>query len=140
MFNGYGFLYSKNDYYLGTFKNNKSPGEDGLTKEFYVRFWNDCKMKYLECITKGKTEGSLSKSQRTGIIKLLEKKGKSRLELSNWRPITLLNVDYKLLTKTLGARVKSCIGSLVHEDQNGFVPDRNIFFSAHTIRDMLFFL
>ena len=44
---------------------------------------------------------------RTGVITLLEKKGKDRLEIANWRPITLLNVDYKLLTKTLGQRLKT---------------------------------
>ena len=69
---------------------------------------------------------------------LLEKKGKDRLELSNWRPITLLNIDYKLLTKTLGQRLKNVLPSLIHNDQNGFIPGGNIFFSAHTIRDILF--
>ena len=95
-------------------------------------------MKYLECITKGKTEGSLSKSQRTGIIKLLEKKGKSRLELSNWRPITLLNFDYKLISKVIATRIKRYLPNLIKDDQNGFVPGGNIFFSLRTIRDILF--
>ena len=70
---------------------------------------------------------------------LLEKKGNDRLELSNWRPITLLNIDYKLLTKTLGQRLKNVLTSLIHNDQNGFIPGGNIFFSAHTIRDILFY-
>ena len=74
----------------------------------------------------------------TGVIVLLEKKGKDRNELSNWRPITLLGVDYKLLTKTLAERLKLVLPKLIHPDQNGFVPGGNIFYSTHTIRDILF--
>ena len=83
--------------------------------------------------------GILPECMRTGVITLLEKKGKDRLEIANWRPITLLNVDYKLLTKALGQRLKTVLPSLVHKDQNGFTPGGNIFFSAHTVRDILFY-
>ena len=48
-------------------------------------------------------------------------------------------MDYKLLTKTLGERLKLVLPDLIHKDQNGFVPGGNIFFSAHTIRDILFY-
>ena len=49
-----------------------------------------------------------------------EKKGKDRLEIANWRPITLLNLDNKLLTKTLGHRLKKVLPSLISKEQNGF--------------------
>ena len=68
-----------------------------------------------------------------------EKKGKDRIDLANWRPITLLGVDYKLLTKSLAERLKAVLPNLIHPDQNGFVPGGNIFFSTHTIRDILFY-
>ena len=61
------------------------------------------------------------------------------MDITNWRPITLLGIDYKLLTKTLGERLKLVLPGLVHKDQNGFVPGGNIFFSSHTIRDILFY-
>ena len=67
------------------------------------------------------------------------KKGKDRADIANCRPITLLNTDYKLLTKTLSHRLKSVITSIVHPNQNGFVPGGSIFFSSHTIRDILFY-
>ena len=76
---------------------------------------------------------------RMGIVTLLEKKGKDRLDIANWRPITLLNIDYKLLTKALGQRLKIVLPSLIKKDQNGFIPGGNIFFSAHTVRDILFY-
>ena len=69
----------------------------------------------------------------------MEKKGKDRLDIANWRPITLLNVDYKLLTKTLADRLKIVLPSVIHRDQNGFVPGGSIFYSSHTIRDILFY-
>ena len=53
--------------------------------------------------------------------------------------MTLLGIDYKLLTKTLGKRLKIVIPGLVHKDQNWFIPGGNIFFSSHTIRDILFY-
>ena len=56
---------------------------------------------------------------------------------SNWRPITLLNLDYKLLTKSLGNRFKKVLPSLIEKDHNGFVPGGSIFLSAHTVRNIL---
>ena len=76
---------------------------------------------------------------RTGVVTLLEKKGKDRLDIANWRPITLLNTDYKLLTKTLAGRLKSVLPCVVHPNKNGFVPQENIFFSSHTIGDIIFY-
>lgn len=124
---------------LKKFNKNKSPGLDGLTAEFFLSFWLEIKEILLAMYNESFETGILHESMRSGLIILLEKKNQDKSLVSSWRPITLLNVDYKLLTKTLGSRLKLCIGSIVHEDQNGFVPDRNIFFSAHTIRDMLFY-
>ena len=124
---------------LKTFSKNKSPGLDGITAEFYISFWDSLKDKLFQVYKDSFLLGILPESMRTGVVTLLEKKGKDRLELANWRPITLLNIDYKLLTKTLGHRLKSVLPSLIHTDQNGFVPGGNIFFSAHTIRDILFY-
>ena len=61
------------------------------------------------------------------------------MDVENWRPITLLGVDYKLPTKALGERLKGVLPNLIHKDQNGFVPGGNIFFSVHKIRDIIFY-
>ena len=76
---------------------------------------------------------------RLGLITLLEKKAKDRIKIENWRPITLLGVDYKLLSKCLGERLKKVLPNLIHPDQNGFIPGGSVFFSTHTIRDLLFY-
>ena len=97
------------------------------------------KSKLFSVYSEAFVNGILPICLRTGVITLLEKKGKDRLDIANWRPITLLGIDYKLLTKTLGERLKTTLPGLIHKDQNGFVPGGNIFFSAHTIRDILFY-
>ena len=124
---------------LKSFAKNKSPGLDGITSEFYLEFWQLLKLKILGVYQESFLDGILPDSLRTGVIVLLEKKGKDRMDIANWRPITLLGVDYKLLTKTLGQRLKKVLPNLIHKDQNGFVPGGNIFFSTHTIRDILFY-
>jgi hypothetical protein len=48
-------------------------------------------------------------------------------------------IDYKLLTKTLGQRLKTVLPTIIHKDQNRFVPGGSIFFSSHTARDILFY-
>ena len=124
---------------LKTFQKNKSPGLDGITAEFYLQFWNEIKLKLINVYDVSFTMGILPESLRIGLITLLEKKGKDCMEIANWRPITLLNIDYKLLTKTLGQRLKKVFPGLIHKDQNGFVPGGSIFYSSHTIRDILFY-
>ena len=116
---------------LKSFNKNKSPGLDGITAEFYISFWDQINNKLFAVHNESFTMGILPACLRTGVITLLEKKGKDRLDIANWRPITLLGIDYKLLTKTLGERLKLVLPGLVHKDQNGFVPGGNIFFFSH---------
>ena len=54
-------------------------------------------------------------------------KKKDPTEISNYRPITLLNTDYKLLTKVLALQLMEEAQNIVHEDQAGFIPKRSIF-------------
>ena len=124
---------------LKSFSKNKSPGLDGLSAEFYLKFWPKIKDKLMDVYKEAFGNGILPDTMRSGVVTLLDKKGKDRLDIANWRPITLLNTDYKLLTKTLSQRLKKILPSLVHSDQNGFVPGGNIFYSSHTIRDILFY-
>ena len=83
-------------------------------------------------------ENKLSISQRKGILTLLYKgKGLERDKLTNWRPISLTNVDYNILTKTLANRLKSVMPEIVHEDQNGFIKDRGAHFVIRTLSDII---
>lgn len=54
-------------------------------------------------------------------------KKKDPMDITNYRPITLLNMDYKLLTKTLALQLVKLIHNLIHPDQASFIPKRSIF-------------
>ena len=68
----------------------------------------------------------LSLSQRRAIRTLLEKKGKNSSKIKNWRPVALLNIDYKIFTKVLARRLEKNIPSIINTDQSGFVKNRFI--------------
>ena len=102
------------------FLNNKSPGSDGLTAEFYKYFWGEIREILHKVFEESTKAGSLSPSQRTGIITLLPKQGKDTKYLKNWRPITLLNVDYKIYTHVIKNRLKNVIPIIISKHQTGF--------------------
>ena len=111
---------------LKNMKNQKSPGSDGITVEFYKLFWNDVKEFYINSINYSFQTGSLTDLQKQSIITLLPKQNKDRTSLENWRPISLLNVDYKIATKAIANRVNGVISSFVHNSQTGFIKGRYI--------------
>ena len=85
---------------LKEMKNKKTPGTDGLPAEFYKVCWIDMKQILTESYNYAFTSGELSIEQKRGVITLIPKKLKNRLFLNNWRLITLLNTDYKILAKS----------------------------------------
>ena len=73
--------------------NNKSPGNNRLTKEFYQTLWQDVIDIFFNSFQESKRLKYLCTSQRQAIIKLLEKPNKDKRYVFNWRPISLLNLD-----------------------------------------------
>ena len=74
---------------LKDFSHNKSPGNNGPTKEFYETFWEELKQPFMNSLNQAKVSKKLVISQRKTVIKLLEKKGKDKHLLGNYRPISL---------------------------------------------------
>ena len=68
---------------------------------------------------------------------LLEKQGRDRSYLVNWRPISLLNLDYKILTKVLANRVKKVLPSIISNCQTGYVINRSINDSIRLVQDII---
>jgi len=106
-------------------KKNRSPGTDGLSFEFLLYFWDKIKNEIVDSFNTALEEGELAISQKRGIIRLLPKQGDCR-KLENWRPIALLNTDYKILTKCLALRLEPVLPSIIHENQTGYVKGRYI--------------
>ena len=85
----------------------KTPGSDGLPCEFYKVFWNDLAEILLNALNFSFETGQLSISQRRGIVKLIPKKDAELFLIKNWRPLTLLNCDYKIASKAIASRIKT---------------------------------
>jgi hypothetical protein len=108
------------DKALKSFENNKSPGSYGLSKEFYQCFWDILKSDLLEVLNSAFKAGTLADSQREAIMTLLYKSGEKE-DIKNWRPISLLKVDYKLLAKCIANRIKNVMNKIISEDQTNVV-------------------
>ena len=104
----------------------KTPGSDGIPAEFYKVFWNDISEHLVTSINHGYQKEQFSVTQRPGIIKLIPKKDAEPSLIKNWRPITLLNCDYKIAAKALANRLKKVLPKLVNSDQTGFMKGRFI--------------
>ena len=115
---------------------NKSPGSDGLPAEFYLRFWDVLGTDLTEVLNEAHRSGLLSVSQCSGLITLIYKKG-DRLDCKNWRPITLLNVDYRLCARTLAGRLLKVLHLVIAPDQTCGVPNCFIGENVAFLRDVV---
>ena len=82
-------------------------------------------------------KNEMSPSQKQAIITLIEKKGKDRSYLENWRPISLINVDAKIASKVIVARIIKVIPERIHSNQTGYVKGRFIGEAARSIIDIM---
>ena len=74
-------------------ENDESLGNDGLTKELYVTFWDSFKATFISSLKQAKERKWLSISKRQAIIKFTEKKDRDKRCIKNWRPISLFNIS-----------------------------------------------
>ena len=118
--------------------NNKTPGEDGLPSEFYKMFWQDIKLCLLESYKHSYQTGNLSITQKRGILCLIPK-NTDPLKLKNWRPLSLSNQDYKILSKLVADRMKIALPKIMNFDQSGFLKGRYIGQNITTIIDLMHF-
>ena len=120
---------------LKSLKDDRSPGPDGLTKEWYLRFWHLIKEPFIMCVKEIEEKNDLAEMQKRGAIKISYKKG-DRNQLKNYRPITLLNIDLKIITKCFADRIKKILPNLVHENQT-CVPGRHIESNIHLTQNLI---
>ena len=122
---------------LKTSNNKSAPGLDGLPCEVYKVLWIDIKKLLLASYKYSYTTSNLCDSQKCGMLCLIHKgTGLDTTNISNWRPLTLTNFDYKLLAKTLALRLNSCINKCVHSDQHAFIKGRKISQMIRNIDDV----
>ena len=118
-------------------KDNKAPGNDGLTGEFYKEFM-DLTSEFLLAVFKEAFEkGVLPSSMTQGLITLIPKQNKDSLLLDNWRPITLINNDAKILALIFAQRMKKCLHEIIDDSQSGFLKDRHISNNIRLVLDLI---
>lgn len=120
---------------LGELQKNKSPGFDGVTVEYYLFFWSELKDHLMDSIAESKMTKELSEMQKRGAIRTSFKK-ENRDNLKNYRPITLLNVDLKIITRTLAKRMASVLPNLINISQKA-IPGRHITTNIHIAQDLI---
>ena len=122
---------------LKSMQSDKSPGNDGLTKEFYETFWKQLKEIFVDSVSEAIEKGNLSTSQRQAIIKLIEKKDRDKRFIQNWRPISLLNVDLKVISQALSEKLKKVLPDLICSQQTAYVKSRDIGECGRLISDII---
>ena len=80
---------------------------------------------------------TMTESQKQAVLRLLYKKEEREL-LKNWRPISLLNVDYKIVATVMANRLRKVLPEIIHEDQTCGVPNRSIYENLFRLRDMTY--
>jgi exonuclease III len=126
--------------------NGTAPGLDGIPYEFYKSFQEEAEkhkgsedqhnipsiMEMYHVVVGDMEQWGIQIPDFTkGLMYLLYKK-KDKREIENYRPLTLLNTDYKLYTKTIATKLGKVAGNLLHENQGGFVPGRGLFNQTRT--------
>ena len=124
---------------LRLMKHNKTPGSDGFSVEFFKVFWKSLGKLVVNSLNHGFDSGTLSITQRQGVITLIPKGNKPREYVQNFRPISLLNVVYKIGSSCIAERMKSVLHCLINTDQQGFMSGRYIGECTRCTYDMLLY-
>lgn len=119
--------------------NGKSPGLDGLSSEFYKVFKDVLILILRDLFLVILQNGQLSESMKKGMIKIIYKKKGNKDDLRNYRPLSMLNTDYKILAKIFANRLR-VIPHIVTTNQAYGILGRDIPDTVTSIRDLIWYM
>ena len=111
----------------------RTPGSDGIPAELYKVHWDELGPALLELYTSAIASGELPQELTEAIVTLMLKKDSDAELPGSYRPLSLINTDYKILARVLAARLKLVIGAVCGPGQAAYVPERSIFECTETV-------
>lgn len=122
---------------MKSFKKDKCPGPDGWTIEFFIHFFDLIKQDLLRMVEGSRISGSIHQITSSTHIALIPKKREAK-SFQHYKPISLCNISYKIISKIIAERIKETLSKHLTKDQHAFLKGRNILDAVANTQESLF--
>ncbi|CAF3364144.1 unnamed protein product [Rotaria socialis] len=122
---------------LRSMPDGKTPGDDGIPTETWRVVFPLIGSQYVKMLNIAKEKGRFKPDFLRALLTLLKKKNKFDGQMKDFRPLSLMNIDYKILSKVLSTRLRKVLGNIIHQDQTCSIPGRAIHDNIYLIRSII---